>query len=259
MASAFLLLSGSALGATETTGLQGWGADRLRALAASTVEEELEMSGITRGARRSEVEAGAIDSRLQLAPCASTPAVEVDLSRISSRLNVRVRCAGPSPWSLYIPVTVRVYREVVVADRALARGTILTASDLRLEERDSLSANGPVLERIEDAVGQGLRRPVAPNTLLGPAALESPVLVRRGDRVTVSVRSGGITVSTHAEALRDGRRGERIMARNLQSRRTIELTVTGPGQGEILRNNVAGGPKVLEWVADTPIGHPETR
>jgi flagella basal body P-ring formation protein FlgA len=136
---------------------------------------------------------------------------------------------------------------------------VLTASDLRVEERDSLSANQPVLQRIEDAVGQGLRRPLPPNAILGPAVLESPVLVRRGERVTVSVRTGGIAVSSQAEALRDGRRGERIQARNLQSRRTIELTVTGPGQGEILRNNVAGGPKVLEWVADTPIGHPETR
>ncbi|MFM7272813.1 MAG: flagellar basal body P-ring formation chaperone FlgA [Gammaproteobacteria bacterium] len=257
MATAFIY--SSTLAAAEPAGMTGWGAERLRALAAAAVEQKLAESGVARGARRSEVEAGAIDSRLALGSCATPPTVDVDLSRLSSRLNARVRCAGPSPWSLYIPVTLRIYRDVVVADRALPRGTILSASDLRVEERDSLAANQPVLERIEDAVGQGLRRPLAPNTILGPAALESPVLVRRGERITVSVRSGGISVSTVAEALRDGRKGERIQARNLQSRRTIDLTFTGAGQGEILRNNVAGGPKVLEWVADTPIGHPETR
>jgi flagella basal body P-ring formation protein FlgA len=51
----------------------------------------------------------------------------------------------------------------------------------------------------------------------------------------ISAHAGGITVGATAEAMRDGRKGDRIPARNIQSKRMVEVIVTGPGRGDIVR------------------------
>jgi flagella basal body P-ring formation protein FlgA len=208
------------------------GAEALRSLAVAAVEQQLPESDIARGANRTEVEAGSIDSRLRLAACALTPQVQVDLTRGSGRYNARVSCPAPAPWSLYVPIEVRVFRDVVVSNRAMERGQTIGASDLRLEERNVLATGAGALMNLEDAVGFSLRRNVPVNAMLNSGTVEPPLLVRRGDRIQVSVRAGGINVSAVGEALRDGRLGERIPVRNIQSKRVVEAVVTGAGRGE---------------------------
>lgn len=208
------------------------GAEALRSLAVAAVERQLPEADIARGANRTEVEAGSLDSRLRLAACALTPQVQVDLTRGSGRYNARISCPAPSPWSLYVPIEVRVFRDVVVSNRAMERGQTMGASDLRLEERNVLAAGAGALMSLEDAVGFSLRRNVPVNAMLNSGTVEPPLLVRRGDRIQVSVRAGGINVSAVGEALRDGRRGERIPVRNIESKRVVEAVVTGAGRGE---------------------------
>ena len=212
---------------------QNFGAGALRELAAEAVEQRLPDADIAEGANRTEVEAGAIDSRLQLAACDVSPIADVDLSRGAGRYNVRLNCPGPTPWSLYVPVEVRVFRDTVVANRALARGEVIGLNDVRLEERNVLAPGSAGLMRLEDAIGLEMRRQVQVNGMLVGSAVVAPLLVRRGDRLQISAQARGITVGATAEAMRDGRRGDRIPARNMQSKRVVEVIVTGPGKGEI--------------------------
>ncbi|WP_424969913.1 flagella basal body P-ring formation protein FlgA [Metapseudomonas otitidis] len=44
---------------------------------------------------------------------------------------------------------------------------------------------------------------------------------------------GGLNASVEAEALEDGRQGERIKLRNTSSRKPLEAKVTGPGQVQL--------------------------
>lgn len=230
-----LAFAGAIAGATPSLvcAQDGYGADALRAMAVDAVDAQLPEADIARGANRTEVQAGAIDGRLRLAGCSTPPLAEVDLSRGNGRYNVRLSCPAPAPWSIYVPVEVRVFRDTVVSNRAMARGEIIGPNDVRLEERNVLAPGTAGLTQLEDAIGLELRRPVPMNSMLPGSAVVAPLLVRRGDRLQVSAHAGGITVGATAEALRDGRRGDRIPARNLQSKRLVEVIVTGPGKGDI--------------------------
>ena len=221
------LLSGAA------SAQEFYGAEAVRAMAVDAVERQLPEADIARGANRTEVEAGAIDTRLRLAACAGNPRHEVDLSRGAGRYNVRLSCAAPTPWSIYVPVEVRVFRDAVVVNRAMTRGEVIGPNDVRLEERNVLAPGAAGLASLDEAIGLELRRALPMNGMVGSSAVVAPLLVRRGDRLQVSAHAGGITVGATAEALRDGRRGDRIPARNVQSKRMLEVIVTGPGKGEI--------------------------
>lgn len=84
-----------------------------------------------------EARAGALDSRLRLTRCdAPLAGFQPSGARMLGNTTVGVRCPGTTPWTLYVPVRVSLYGDVVVAARPLARGTQLTDADLKLANRD---------------------------------------------------------------------------------------------------------------------------
>lgn len=183
---------------------------------------------------RLEYRINPLDSRLQLADCDQPLALDVkDLSPVGNRLNVHVRCPGSARWALYVPVTLAIWQPVVVVKRPLARGAVISAADLELEEQDVATLNSPYFSSIQEAAGSVARRPLAAGSPLLASQIEAPLLVQRGQTVVLSARQGTLQVKMNGVAESDGRRGDRISVRNSQSQRLIEGRVTGPGQVEV--------------------------
>ncbi len=132
---------------------------------------------------------------------------------------VRIAVSGRATRILEVPVLLRRLRpgEVIsdadigtidMAANRVANDVALDAADLEgLSPRRSLAANAPV--RLTD-----LRR---------------PVVVHRGEAVTMLLRSGALTISARGKALEDGARNALVRVVNTDSNRTIEAEVAGPG------------------------------
>ncbi len=134
---------------------------------------------------------------------------------------------------------------VVVAVRPIQRGQIVRAGDLQLQRSDAFeqrTANG--FSSIEAVVGLEAKRPIAAGRPLDSRSLQRPILVRRGDVITVSVYSAGIRVQTEAVAREEGSLNDPIEVNALQDRRnTYTVRVTGPGAGHIYARPIVAGPK----------------
>lgn len=198
----------------------------------SSVRAQLEAGALAEGATRVEVRVGAIDSRLSFNKCSHPIDIETDMTRPSSRVNSRVSCSSPVPWSIYIPVDIVVYRPVVVARRAFERGETVGPNDVELAERAVTGGAGMPIGRLEDAIGQVARRSIGINATVTGSALDRPLWAHRGDRVSITARAGGIAVQTVGEALSDGRAGDRIRVRNVRSKQVLDVVLTAPGTGE---------------------------
>ena len=176
------------------------------------------------------VTAKPLDRRLKLPAC-DRPLEAYDSPNgiNGGRGVVGVRCPGTSPWKLYVPVEISVYRAVVVAKRPLAKGKLLSANDLTLDEVDVSRLRKAYFDRIEDAVGHRLKRAVAADGVLHTKLVERPELVARGSLVEIMANEPGLLVSMRGKALDDGSLGDRIRVRNLRSGRVVAATVTGRG------------------------------
>lgn len=173
---------------------------------------------------------GRLDSRLRLRAC-DTP-LEAHLppgGRLIGGTTVGVRCPGPSPWSLYVPMQVNVRGEVVIINRSLPRGTVLSSGDLRLERRELNSLHSGYLVDPERAKDMVLRRALSGGTVLTPHMVEPQRLVHRGERVTLISENSVVTVRMAGEAMADGSYGDRVRVRNLSSRRVVEGRVLSAG------------------------------
>ncbi|ANY88727.1 flagellar basal body P-ring biosynthesis proteinFlgA [Pseudomonas putida] len=196
-----------------------------------TVEDYLATSQTT---GRYEIQVNPLDPRLRMPLCSQ----QLDASLESpaqplGRVTVRVRCAGSAPWTVFVPAQVKLFREVVVMARPLRRESVIGEGDVSLRERDVGTLNQGFLTDLEQAVGMKLVRPTVLDQVLTPQHLEQAEVVRKGDHVVITARSGSLSVRMPGEALSKGGLSEQIRVRNLNSKRVVKARVTGPGQVEV--------------------------
>lgn len=55
------------------------------------------------------------------------------------------------------------------------------------------------------------------------------IIIKRGDTVTITSASTGLSIQMQGKALMDGTQGQSIRVKNTTSGRTISATVTKPG------------------------------
>lgn len=183
---------------------------------------------------RHEITINRLDPRLRLPTCDKelTTTLESPAEPIG-RVTMRVRCEGSAPWTVFVPGQVRLFREVVTASRPLKRDKVLTEMDVGLAERDVGLLNQGYMTALPQAVGKKMTRPLLPDQVVAPTFVEYAEVIRRGDQVVITARSGGIHVRMPGEALSDGAIGRQISVRNQRSQRVVKARVVGPGQVEV--------------------------
>lgn len=196
-----------------------------------SVSEYLQRSEIQ---GRHEIQISRLDPRLRLAPCDKelTATLESPAQPIG-RVTTRIRCEGNSPWTIFVPAQVRLFRDVVILTRPLQRNSQISAADLSLVERDVGQLSQGYLTAPEQAIGKQVTRALLADQVIAPRHLALAEVIRKGDQVVISARSGTVGVRMPGEALSNGGVGEQISVRNLRSSRVVKARVTAPGQVEV--------------------------
>src|SRR5207253_3060242 len=101
------------------------------------------------------------------------------------------------------------------------------------EGRYEIQINQGYLTSVDQAIGQKLVRPIVSDQVITLVHMEQAEVVRKGDQVVISVRSGTLNVRMPGEALSNGGLSEQIRVKNLNSQRIIKARVTAPGQVDV--------------------------
>jgi flagella basal body P-ring formation protein FlgA len=102
-----------------------------------------------------------------------------------------------------------------------------------LRERDISLLNQGYLTSVDQAVGQRLTRPMVNDQVISLVHIEQAEVIRKGDQVVITARSGTLSVRMPGEALAGGGLSEQIRVKNLNSKRVIKAQVIAPGQVEV--------------------------
>ncbi|HEY0963304.1 MAG TPA: flagellar basal body P-ring formation chaperone FlgA [Pseudomonadales bacterium] len=172
------------------------------------------------------VKASALDGRLRLKLCdVPLETFGNDNALRGGRTTVGVRCNGASPWTLYVPVAITASTYIVLVDGPLPRGTVLTASHLRREQRPLGALPPQYLTEIDDALGRTLTRAVTGTTIASPNLLQARDLVAKGQDVTILASGTQVQVRMAGVALQKGQQGERIDVKNTSSGKTVQAVI----------------------------------
>ena len=199
-----------------------------------TAEDFLERR-IEKSGRQITPRAGQLDPRLNLARCdTALQGFLRDGADPGSRTIVGVRCSGSNPWKVYVPVDLVEMRPVLVTKRALPRGHVLSADDVVAEQRDVARIGGAYIADAGIVVGRELKRPLVSGAVVSPSMLETQIVVKRGQTVTLVVRNASLNIRMAGKALMDGAVDERIRVENTVSKRVVEGFVRSPELVEVL-------------------------
>jgi len=130
--------------------------------------------------------------------------------------------------------TARETRPAVVLTRPMGRGETIGATDVaetRLPARE-VSQHSAV--SAAQLIGMEARRNLRDNTSINLSDVQPPTVIERNQAVTITYKSASMILSAHGRALTSGAKDDLINVLNLQSKRSIQGRVTGPGEVLVL-------------------------
>ena len=154
---------------------------------------------------------------------------------------------------------------VVVATRSLPRGTLVHADDVRLQPGKASQGEAHVYLSVEDVVNKEVVKTVIEGQVLDDVSVRRPVLVHRGEIVTVYARSDGVQVRTTARSRDDGTHNDLVAVESLAERKPIFARVVGPQEVEVYAHavpvaaDVAGSPHDKNGLLSGPLAPPPVR
>lgn len=167
-----------------------------------------------------------IDRRLRLAQCGSPLTARLPVgANLAAHATVGVTCAGPTHWSVYVPVVVESRISVLVLKHAVARDTRLTADDVAVETRRTAGTAAAYLDAVTELSGRTVRRPLPIGTALTVDMFAADTVIHRGQEVTLLAAAGSIEIRAAGRALMDAPAGARIQVQNLSSLTVVEGVV----------------------------------
>ena len=141
---------------------------------------------------------------------------------------------GPKePAHVTLDANVRVIAPVVVAMRPLARGAVIREGDVELQQLAASEKKPGALHTVEEAIGHELVRALPTGSALSSDSLRSPLVVHRGEVLTVYAQSGGIRIRTNARSRDEGSVGELVAVESLLNRSTYYARVCGIREVEV--------------------------
>lgn len=182
-----------------------------------------------------EVRVSSLDPRLKLADCENNLIFStVKQGYNVQKFSVKARCNQDQQWTIYIPVTMDQYSEVVVAAYNLQRGEVITEENVTTKRMNTSLLNSTYILAAERAIGKETKRPIRTGEPVRLSGLTETNVINRGDAVTIEASLSALMVTAPGEALSSGYVGQQIRVKNTKSSRIVDAIVVAPGRVTVM-------------------------
>lgn len=177
-----------------------------------------------------EFNVGKLDPRLRLTQCDKALVLETpEHQNLLSKTTLAVKCPGGKPWSVYVPVQINAWQEVLAAAKSLPQGHTIEVTDIVRTKVLLTFSKQAYYMHDADLAGNVLQRSLAAGKPFEARFLKPTLLVKRGQEVILLASAGTLSVRMSGKALTDGAKGDLIKVRNDASQRIVEGRVLGSG------------------------------
>jgi flagella basal body P-ring formation protein FlgA len=118
---------------------------------------------------------------------------------------------------------------IVVPARDIMRGEVIGESDLTFAEVNGTALAPSTVTKFETVTGLQSRRMLRAGESLRAEDLRRPVVVTKGQTVTMTFSAPGVELSAMGRAMSEGGVGDTVTVQNPVSFRMVSATVTGAG------------------------------
>lgn len=159
------------------------------------------------------VSVGAVDPRLNLAPCPAPEAFLMPGARAWGKTTVGVRCAAPSPWTVYIQSQVSVLGSYVAAAVPLAQGQAIEAGQLAMMQGELTALPPGIATDKAQLIGRTSNLSISAGTPLRLDLVKAKPVVLQGQLVKLVSKGNGFSVSAEGKAAGSAADGQVVAVR----------------------------------------------
>ena len=123
---------------------------------------------------------------------------------------------------------INVFSQAIVAARAIERGRIIDADDIRPARINITQTRQALVDDPKKIIGLSSRRRILPGKPILLRDLKERTAVKKGDNVIILAESGSIRITATGRAKQDGIIGKKIAVLNLTSKKVIMAEVLNP-------------------------------
>ncbi len=171
-----------------------------------------------------------IDPRTALPTCAALQAFMPNGAPMLGKTSIGVRCNEKPGWSLFVQASIKVSLDLLVANKPLSQGAVLSAADFSLRQGE-LGQPG-ILTDPAQAIGKTLKYSIGAGQVLRMDMLRAPFVIRQGQTVKLQVRGSGYVIGTEGQALSDAASGLAVRIR-VASGQVVNAIATAEGSAEV--------------------------
>ncbi|MFA5985036.1 MAG: flagellar basal body P-ring formation chaperone FlgA [Methylococcaceae bacterium] len=182
-----------------------------------------------------EINVMAFDSQLKLAECSQPLQAFSSTDQFKAgRTSVGIRCDGEIKWTVYASALVKIYLPVIVLNQAVQRGELIRPGILSTERKEISSIRNDYVTQPEQVENKQASRYLPAGSIISLRSLVEPLVIKRGDKVTISAGSNAFSIKMNGQAMRDGVKGELIPIKNQSSGRIVSAKVVEQGLVSII-------------------------
>ena len=133
---------------------------------------------------------------------------------------------------ILLNASIELSAEVVVSATNIVRGQVIDEALIEVQLRPRKQLGAQILSSLEEAIGLEATRTIRAGSPITLSDLVAADLVRKGEKVTLTISRGALNISVDTIAVEDGKMGEQVELMNAESGKVIRGVVTGRHRAE---------------------------
>lgn len=200
---------------------------------AETADERAVARELARALTRTTGETGSVtlsSAVPALGPAKAVAVSDIDFEPRSRRFSALVT-AGEEKMQVsgrFIAV-----QRIPVPRQRVAAGQEIGKADVQWIEMETARMAGDIIDSADDVIGMAAKRDLMAGQPIRARDLTRPVMVTKGAMITMMFQSPLMSLTAIGRAIEGGGRGDVIQVMNLQSKKVVFATVTGPNQAQV--------------------------
>jgi flagellar basal body P-ring formation protein FlgA len=143
--------------------------------------------------------------------------------------HVQVNMNG-QPWQTIDAIAdVSASIDAVVPTRVIQIDSVIEAEDVTVHRVKLTDLDHQLITDIKDVIGKSAARPLLTNNPIRLGMVKKPYAVRKGDRVSIEARHGGLSIQVVGLAKSSGEIGQTATVANVDSGKELRAKIVGPG------------------------------
>ncbi len=147
--------------------------------------------------------------------------------------NVRIFSSNIFLKEESVRVRIEVLREFVVSLNNISRDSILSDSDVTVQQKWVRNIPMNTLSSLNEALGKNVIVSIRPNTQITRSMLKDVMPVKKGKMVQIILDNGSMKMMMSGRAEEDGAEDSMVKVRNLGSNKIIFARVVGPAKVQV--------------------------